>query len=116
MGASLMLAARYELAESWLNRAALGFQESSDPFGETATRLWLSQGYLKQRQMVQLERTLPKVLSACLEGHYDFLFIRPTLLGAPDERLFVPLLVAARNHGWQDNYISSLMNFRQSLN
>jgi hypothetical protein len=47
MGASLMLAARYEAAESWLNRAVLGFDECSDPFGRTAARLWLAFGYFK---------------------------------------------------------------------
>jgi hypothetical protein len=49
MGASLMLAARYEAAETWLNRATSGFEECSDSFGRSATRLWLAFGYFKQK-------------------------------------------------------------------
>ena len=109
MGASLLLASRFELAESWLNRAALGFQESSDPFGEVVSRLWLSMGYLKQGQLAQLERILPMVLTTSEEEDYGFLFTRQTLLGAPEERLFIPLLFVAREHGWNERYASVLL-------
>lgn len=109
MGASLTLAARYESAEDWLNRAVLGFQECSDPFGVTAASLWLSLGYSKQKQAARLERTLPRVLSACREGGYEFLFMRPSLLGAPDERIFIPLLIAARERGWEAAYVTQLL-------
>jgi DNA-binding SARP family transcriptional activator len=109
LGASLALAARYEAAEEWLNRAVLGFQECSDTFGSTAARLWLGYGYSKQKQVERLERTLPKVLSASRSGGYGFLFTRPSLLGAPDERIFIPLLIAARNNGWESSYASQLL-------
>jgi len=109
MGASLILAARYEAAEEWLNRAVLGFQECSDSFGVTAARLWLSLGFSKQKQAARLERTLPGVLSACRGDEYGFLFTRPSLLGAPDERIFIPLLITARDHGWESGYASQLL-------
>jgi LuxR family maltose regulon positive regulatory protein len=109
LGASLTLAARYEAAEEWLNRAVLGFQECSDTFGAAATRLWLSLGFSKQKQIARLERTLPEVLSACWSGGYGFLFSRPSLLGADDERIFVPLLVTAREKGWENDYASQLL-------
>jgi len=110
MGASLTLAARYEAAEEWLNRAVIGFQECSDPFGVTAARLWLSLGFSKQKQAARLERTLPDVLSACRDGSYDFLFTHPSLLGASDERIFVPLLILAREHGWESSYVMQLLD------
>jgi DNA-binding SARP family transcriptional activator len=109
MGASLALASRYEAAEEWLNRAMLGFQECSDPFGNTSARLWLSYGYCKQNQTARLEGTLPKVLSSCKSGEYGFLFTRPSLLGAPDERIFIPLLILARENGWERVYASQLL-------
>jgi LuxR family transcriptional regulator, maltose regulon positive regulatory protein len=109
MGASLALAARYESAEEWLNRAVQGFQECSDPFGVAVASLWLSLGYLKQKQASRLERTLPRVLTACRERGYEFLFMRPSLLGAPDERIFAPLLIAARENGWEGAFASHLL-------
>jgi len=109
MGASLMLAARYEAADEWLSRAALGFRECSDPFGRTATRLWLCFGLFKQKQMKNLERILPDVLAACREKDYGFLFTNPSLLGAPDERIFTPLLVVARERGWEGAYAIRLL-------
>jgi DNA-binding SARP family transcriptional activator len=110
MGASLILAARYEAAEEWLNRAILGFQECSDTFGSTIARLWLCLGYLKQKQLARLESALPEVLSACRFNEYDFLLKRPSLLGAPDERIFIPLLVMARENGWESIFASRILD------
>lgn len=109
MGASLMLHTRYESAEDWLARALRGFQECSDDFGITATRLWLSFGCFKQKHHARLERVLPEALTACREHNYDFLFLRPSLLGTPDERLFIPLLKLAQKQGWESAYIDQLV-------
>jgi len=108
MGASLVLAARYEAAEQWINRAVAGFQECSDPFGRSAARLWLSQGYFKQMQEERLAQTLPEVLATCRENGYDFLFTRSSFVGALDERVFFPLLLYARQKGWESAYIDQL--------
>ncbi len=110
MGASLMLSARYEAAEEWLTSAVRGFQECSDNFGVTAARLWQSYGWFKQKQFSRLERTLPDVLTACREHGYGFLFLRPSLLGTPDERLFIPLLNYARKAGLETAYIDQLLD------
>lgn len=109
MGASLTLAARYEAAEEWLTRAIRGFQEGSDRFGAATARLWLSTGWYKQKLYSRLERTLPEVLATCCENGYDFLFLRPSLLGGPDERLFTPLLIHARLNGWESTYTARLL-------
>jgi DNA-binding SARP family transcriptional activator len=71
--------------------------------------LWLSLGFSKQKQAARLERTLPGVLSVCRESDYGFLFTGPSLLGASDERIFTPLLVTAREHGWERGYPSQLL-------
>jgi tetratricopeptide (TPR) repeat protein len=109
MGANFSLAARYESAEEWLSQALLGFQECSDSFGSAVARLWLSFIYLKQKQTARLERILPEALSLCRMKGYEFLFTRPSLLGAPDERIFIPLLIMAREHGWEGAYASQLL-------
>ena len=110
MGASLMLAGRYETAEQWLGRAVTGFQECSDPFGRSAARLWLSLGYFKQKQVDRLAQILPEVLATCQANGYDFLFTRPSFVGALDERTFVPLLIHASRKGWERGYISQLLS------
>jgi LuxR family maltose regulon positive regulatory protein len=110
MGASLILAARYEAASEWLERASLGFQECSDPFGLTAARLWLCQGWFRQKNIPLVEQNLPEVLSILRANGYDFLLTRPTLLGPPDERIFVPLLLLAREKDWEAIYVRRILN------
>ncbi|MEW6401964.1 MAG: BTAD domain-containing putative transcriptional regulator [Chloroflexota bacterium] len=109
MGASLILSARYEAAEEWLNRAVAGFQECSDPFGRSAARLWLAFGFFKQRRFERVAQVLPEALSTCQQNGYSFFFTRPSLLGAPDERIFVPMLLHAREQGWEVAYIDRLL-------
>jgi ATP/maltotriose-dependent transcriptional regulator MalT/DNA-binding SARP family transcriptional activator len=110
MGASLILAERYESAEQWLGKAATGFQECSDPFGRSAARLWLSLGYFKSKQFDRLTQTLPEVLATCQANDYGFLFTRPSMLGPLDERIFVPLLIHASQKGWEGSYAAQLLS------
>lgn len=110
MGASLMLSARYEAAEQWLNRAVAGFEECSDPFGRSAARLWLALGYFRQKQSERLAQNLPEVLATCRANGYDFLFTRTSFSGALDERIFIPLMLHARQKNWEADYIALLFN------
>ncbi len=110
LGASLMLVARYEAAEEWLGQALTGLQECSDAFGQSAARLWLCLGWLRQKNNLALAQHLPGVLSDCRSSGYDFIFTRPSLLGPPDERAFIPLLIAGRDQGWEAEYCSSLLD------
>jgi DNA-binding SARP family transcriptional activator len=110
MGASLMLAARYEAAEVWLNRAVRGFEECSDTFGRSAARLWLAYGHFKQKKFDFVAQLLPDLLAVCEQNGYSFLFTRPTLLGPADERMFVPLLLLARQHDWESGYVDRLLD------
>ncbi|MEJ2300292.1 MAG: BTAD domain-containing putative transcriptional regulator [Anaerolineales bacterium] len=110
MGASLVLAARYEAAEGWLNQAARFFQECSDTFGRCAARLWLCLGWYRKDDPMALEQVLPEVLATSQEGSYDFLFTLPSLLGPLDVRTLVPLLILARDQGWEGGYASHLLD------
>ena len=109
MGASLMMAARYEAAEIWLNRAVLGFEECSDSFGRSAARLWLAYGYFKQKKFERVAQLLPDTLAVCQQNGYYFFFTRPSLLGPNDERIFIPLLLHARQNNWENGYIDRLL-------
>lgn len=109
MGASLILASRYEAASRWLERACLGFQECSDPFGLVAARLWLCQGWFRQKNMPLLAQNLPDVLSTLRLNSYDYLLTRPTLHGPQDERIFVPLLLLGREKDWESVYVRRLL-------
>jgi LuxR family maltose regulon positive regulatory protein len=109
MGASLVLSACYEAAEEWLNRSMLGFQECSDPFGYTATRLWLCLGWHRQKQFTRLERLFPEVLADCRDKGYEFLFRHPTLISPPEVRALVPLLIMAREQGWERSFSDELI-------
>jgi len=109
LGASFSLANRYESAGNWLEKAARGFYDCSDPFGYTMARLWLCLGWYQQDQCDRLEQTFPEILSSCQQRGYDFLFSHPTLLGPPDERLLFPLLILARDQGWETAYTTTIL-------
>ena len=109
MGAGLALAGRYEAALEWLSRALQGFQECSDSFGACAARLWLAVVRRQQGKLDLLPQLLPAALAACEDNGYDYLLTRPTFLGPPDERVFTPLLVLARERGWRAEYAGRLL-------
>jgi len=108
LGASLAQAQRWEQATTWLHEAARGLTQSSDSFGLTVTRLWLAWIALKS-DPARLEPYLAAGLRTAREQGYDFLFLRPTLLGPPDERLWLPLLIAARDQHIEATYASHLL-------
>jgi LuxR family transcriptional regulator, maltose regulon positive regulatory protein len=109
LGASLVLAGRYQDAEPRLGKAVAGFQECSDRFGRCAARLWLALGCYRQKQVERLAQVLPDLLATCRANDYTFLWTRPSLVGARDERIFVPLLLLAAKQGWERGYANQLL-------
>lgn len=109
IGASLIQAKRYEAAHTWLQETLRGFQECSDPFGSTAARLWHCLGWFHQENTERLSQEVPRILGDCQENQYGFLFTQPTLLGQPDERSCIPLLIQAREQGWGGSYPQQLL-------
>ncbi len=110
LGASYLLADRVESAHRWLLKARRGFQECSDPFGVTATQLWQCLAWFHEDAAERLAEELPNVLASCRQHHYGYLFTRPTLLGVPDERICVPLLILARDRDWGRTYAERLLS------
>ncbi len=109
MGASLVLASKFTAAEEWLGQSARSFHECGDPFGRCASRLWLCLGLYRQKDLMRLEQILPEVLTTSREGWYEFLFTRPSILGPPDVRSLIPLLILARDRDWERNYACRLL-------
>jgi LuxR family transcriptional regulator, maltose regulon positive regulatory protein len=109
MGGSLVLASRYEAAVEWLNLAIRGFEECSDIFGITVSRIWLSLCKYHQKDWEHLRHLLSSILADSEEQKYDFLFSQPTLTGPPDSRMLIPLLILARDRKWNGLYASHLL-------
>ncbi|MBK9711455.1 MAG: tetratricopeptide repeat protein [Kouleothrix sp.] len=96
LGASCALAGRHDEALEILARAQLAFRDCGDRLGRAATRLWLCLVYLDLRQSERFDACVADLLALCEANGYDFLFTAPSLLGPPDPRRVVPLLIAAR--------------------
>lgn len=109
MGAGYTLARRYVAATEWLAQAGTGFRECADTFGEVVVRLWQCQVWREIGDTVRLERGLEDLLRLVCEHGYEYLFTRKTLLGPPDPRCLVPLLLFARDAGRQKSYAESLL-------
>ncbi len=110
MGASLALAGRGEAAEDWLGRARRGFDACADPLGSVSARVMMALNWLRVGAQARLENALPEILAEAQQGGYGFLFSRPTLLGVPDERMLVPLLLLARERGWEPAFAAGLLD------
>lgn len=97
LGASYALAGRHEDAHTWLARAWTAFRESGDEFGPVVTRLWQCWSWWRTDDTARLEQGVASLLRPARRYGYGYLFTRRTLLGPPDPRSLVPLLIFARN-------------------
>ena len=97
-------------ASPLLVEAAAAFRECSDTFGETATRLWQCLVWQATGDRVRLERGVDELLRSAREHGYDFLLLQRTLLGPPEPRRIVPLLLFARTANRQRAYAEGLLN------
>ena len=109
MAGSYVLAGRHDDAAPLLAEAAAAFRECSDTFGETAARLWQCLLWQATGDAARLERGVEELLRPARDHGYDWLFLRPTLLGPPDPRRMVPLLLQARSGERFRSYAGSLL-------
>ncbi len=109
LGAGYALDRQYEVASDWLAQGLTAFRECSDTFGEAAARLWQCLVWWQTGDGARLEPRIEELLSLVREHGYDYLFARQTLLGPPDPRQLVPLLLFARDHRRQKAYAQSLL-------
>lgn len=109
MASSYVLAGRHDEAGPLLVEAAAAFRECSDTFGETATRLWQCLHWQAIGDTARLARGVEDLLRPARDHGYDWLFLRPTLLGPPDPRRVVPLLLQARGNERFRSYATNLL-------
>ncbi len=110
LGASYVLGAQYEKAAAWLNQAGASFIECSDTHGTAVTRLWQALLWYKTDDTARLQRDLDDLLELARAHEYTFLFQCKTLLGPPDPRSLVPLLLIAREKSRCAPYAQDLLN------
>ena len=95
LGGSYLLSGKFSLGFEWLDKALRGFQECSDTFGISAARLWQCFGWFQQGQFEVLGPAIQDLLTVCQQNSYEYLFTKISMLGLPDDRLIVPLLLWA---------------------
>ena len=109
LGGGYVLTQRYADAIEWLAQARAAFHECGDSYGQVLASLWQCLVWWKMGEYARLERGLTDLL-ATVRGHdYVYLFERRTLLGPPDPRCVLPLLLFARENGIHPTYVASLL-------
>jgi ATP/maltotriose-dependent transcriptional regulator MalT/DNA-binding SARP family transcriptional activator len=109
LGAAYVLAQQSRSALPDLTEALATFRNCGDRFGRAVARLWLAVAHWQLRQDSAAQQHFKDTLALSREHHYDFLFTRHTLLGPPDPRALVPLLIDARNRGTFRAYANRLL-------
>jgi LuxR family maltose regulon positive regulatory protein len=97
LGASYVLAGHHGQAVETLTPVVATFRDCSDTYGRTAAYLWLGLAYLRLGQGERSAETVDELLALTETHGYDHLFTRRALLGPPDNRVLVPLLLEARH-------------------
>ena len=96
MGASYALAGQYTEAGEWLKRAWAAFHGCGDNFGTIMTALWHCWIWQQTGDETRLEQSLSTLLRQLRKHNYSYLFQYQTLLGPPEPRSLVPLLLFAK--------------------
>lgn len=109
LGASYVLAGCPREAVDVLAGVLAAFRECGDTLGRAATRLWLSLAYSDLGQVELRDAAVEDALFLCEAHGYGFLFTTSTLLGPPDVRRLVPLLLHARSQGPNVGYVNGLL-------
>ncbi len=109
LGASYVLAGRHAEAVQTLQRVAAAFGDCSDHHGHAAALLWLGLAYLRLDQGERLAESADALLQLTERHGYEHLFTRRALLGPPDQRALVPLLLEARRRRRRPATVSRLL-------
>lgn len=109
LGASYVLAGQIEGGLDRLDQALTEFRDCGDTFGRAATRLWQGLAHSQFRQRQPLAGVLDDLLGLCETNGYDYLLTEATLLGPPDPRRIVPLLLLARDQRIHPVYVARLL-------
>jgi ATP/maltotriose-dependent transcriptional regulator MalT/two-component SAPR family response regulator len=109
VGAAHILAGKVSSAQVWLDQAATIFAEVRDTFGQSVVWLWRCLGWHQADAGAYLSDGIIQLLSLVRRHDYTFLLLAPTLLGPPDERYLVPLLILASSHDWEGAFAREML-------
>ncbi len=109
LGASHVLSGDAASAVEILSRVLLSFRECGDSFGRAATRLWLCLAHFDLKQSEHFASSMDDLLILCETHNYHFLFTASTLLGPPDPRKLIPILIEARARRRRPSYVARLL-------
>jgi DNA-binding SARP family transcriptional activator len=109
LGASYVLAGRHAEATEILTRVAIAFRGCSDNYGHAAARLWLGIACLRLDQCERMAEMVEVLLNLTEMYDYHHLFTQPALLGPPDNRFLVPMLLEARRRQIRPATVSILL-------
>ncbi len=109
LGASYVLVDQPHEGLLALSRATAAFRDCGDTFGRAAARLWEALAHAALKHQEAALGALHEALGLCAVNGYDYLLTAPTLLGPPDARRLVPLLLKARTHRLHTAYVGRLL-------
>ncbi|MCB8984147.1 MAG: transcriptional regulator [Ardenticatenaceae bacterium] len=109
LGAGYVLADEIPQASGELAQALAAFRECNDTHGEALALLWQCLIWQDQGEMDLLRSGLAALLRLARTYGYDYLFTRRTLVGPPDPRALVPLLLTARDEDVEATYARRLL-------
>ena len=110
LGASYVLSGRHAEAVQILTRAAASFRDCSDNHGRAATHLWLGLACQRLGQSKRLVESTDELLELTERHGYDHFFTQRALLGPPDNRVLVPLLLEARRQRRRLSTVARLLD------
>ncbi len=109
LSAAYVLVERHDSALQGLSQALTAFRECGDTFGEAVARLWQCLVWWQRGDQARLSRGTDELLGLARQHSYDYLFKHRTLLGPPDPRRTVPLLMRARREGPERAYAEMVL-------
>lgn len=109
LGASYAIYRQNDKANYLLNQSLRGFEQVGDVFCSTAARFWLAMNEFWFGNLNLALDYLQQCLKIAIEKNFDYLFTKRTQLGLKDVSTVVPLLIEAREHGIEKEYVVKLL-------
>ena len=109
LGASYVLAGRFEDASKTLVNAELIATRVGDDFARSAALMWLAINAFRQGHENTVLSYLMQLLPIVRENHYEFLLLKETLLGLQDRAAMIPLLILAQENGIEVEFVQTMM-------
>ncbi len=113
LGAGLVINRDYDKSQQYLTNAEISSIKVNDPFTLSATRMWLAIRAWKQGFRNTALGYLEKMLRIVREENYSFLLSKETLMGLSDSEMLYPLLIAAKENGIENDFITRILKKHQ---